>query len=63
MPTSQYHIPAYGSGGATLLGWLLEGVQEGQAWLNAQGPTKGWPGVMQMLSAVDGGENLVEHDR
>jgi hypothetical protein len=54
MPTSSYTMPPYGSPGLQLLGWCLEAVQEGQAWLGAQRPARAWAGVQEMLSDVEG---------
>lgn len=52
--TSQYEIPPYGSDGNTVLGWCLDAQSEGQAWLEAQKPSRGWDGALQMLSDVQG---------
>ena len=51
MPTTRdYEIPRYGvATGDHLLGWCLEAVQEGQAWLASQAPTRDWDGVRQAL--------------
>jgi hypothetical protein len=57
-PTNNYEIPYYGSPASTLHGWCLEAQQEGLAWLNVQRPTRAWAGVIEMLSAVEGGDEV-----
>jgi hypothetical protein len=48
--TREYEIPRYGvAQGDRLLGWCMEAVQEGNAWLNAQAPTRDWEGVKQAM--------------
>lgn len=48
--TNQYEIPVYGTPTSTLLGWLNEAVQEGEAWLQHQAPARTWESVRQRLS-------------
>lgn len=59
MPTTQYEAPHFALGADRKLGWFLEAQQEGAAWLNAQNPTRDWPGAMEILSGP-GGENDIE---
>lgn len=49
MPTKDYIIPAYGSSGAAVHGWLLEAQQEGMGWLASQPPGRSWEAVVQLL--------------
>jgi hypothetical protein len=49
MATTQYEMPGWGTSADRLLGWLLEAVQEGQGWLNAQRPQGEWDKVLEML--------------
>jgi hypothetical protein len=60
MPTSDLTIPPYGTSGDRLLGWCLEAVQEGRAWLQTQTPTKSWAGIRALLSMPDGQQPNVE---
>lgn len=53
MPTNQYEIPRYGIGADTLLGWLLEARQEGEAWLAAQKPATMWAGAVALMDEAD----------
>ncbi len=48
--TNNYEIPTYGTPTNTLLGWLNEAVQEGEAWLQHQAPARTWESVRQRLS-------------
>ena len=70
-PTTNYQMPQIGSDASATLGWCLEAVQEGQAWLEAQRPTQEWSKVLEMLGpsvgpALEGlsnvGYNLVERN-
>lgn len=55
MPTTDLEIPLWGSQTSRVHGWCLEAVQEGNAWLQAQSPTKNWQSIRSLLSSVDGG--------
>lgn len=55
---SQYEIPTYGGLTSQVHGWLLEAVQQGNAWLGAQRPVSEWTSVLELLSAT--GENQFE---
>src|SRR5678815_496118 len=48
-----YIIPSYGVSGDRLHGWLLESLQEGQAWLKAQAPATEWQSILDLLSVPD----------
>src|ERR1019366_2368525 len=54
-PTSNYEMPQIGSDLAKTLGWCLEAVQEGNAWLQAQRPTQDWENVLTVLESGSGG--------
>jgi hypothetical protein len=54
-----YEIPAIGTKGDTLLGWLLDALSEGEGWLVAQQPATEWDEVRKML-APGGQEGKVE---
>lgn len=57
---SSYEIPAFGSTGDTILGWMNEAVAEGNIWLGAQKPTQEWQSVMDVLGPMyAGGPNAV----
>src|SRR5580765_215486 len=58
MPTADYEIPAYGSPTSRTLGWLLEAVSEGNAWLEAQPPSRGWAPALQTLSEPSGDDSI-----
>jgi hypothetical protein len=53
MATTQYEIPRLGTATPYLHGWLLEALQEGDAWLAAQRPTIEWAKVLDMLGPSD----------
>lgn len=53
MPTSSYEIPAYGTSGDRLHGWLLEARQEGEAWLSSQKPATNWAGAVELMDEGD----------
>lgn len=59
MPTSQYDIPRYNTPPDYLLGWLLEAVDEGQAWLRTQRPALGWDAALSVLSGDDAGAGAI----
>ncbi len=69
---SSYEIPDFGSTGSTILGFMLEAIQEGDAWLQAQRPTTEWDAISKMLGPtpptqdIEGmsnvGYNLVERN-
>lgn len=59
MSTSHYEIPPLGSMPATLHGWLMDAVSEGEAWLTSQRPTAEWKAVVDLLSATDPSGELV----
>lgn len=54
MATSNYEIPTFGTPAPSLLGWLLDAVSEGDAWLKSQQPARNWDAILQLLSADDG---------
>jgi hypothetical protein len=58
VPTNSYEMPAWGSGGDTILGWMIECVQEGEAWLGTQRPSRDWTQVLDMISTNDPAEDL-----
>jgi len=58
MPTKDYEIPRFGLQTERILPWLLEAVQEGDAWLKAQPPSGDWEGVRALLSSTDGAEKV-----
>jgi len=58
MPTKDYAIPRFGLPTERILPWLLEAIQEGDAWLKAQPPSRDWEGVRSLLSATDGTEKV-----
>lgn len=51
---SQYEIPRYAGESARLHGWCLEAVQEGNAWLRAQVPSRDWSGLREALQPGTG---------
>ena len=55
-PSNEYEIPPYGSDANRTLGWCLSAQQEGEAWIQAQRPARGWDGALSMLSDVSGTE-------
>jgi hypothetical protein len=59
---SKYEMPPLGVGGAALLGFMLEQVQEAQGWLNVQSPSAEWQRVAEMLQpdgpGIEGLSNL-----
>ncbi len=59
MPTSHYEVPPFQSPAIERLGWYLEAVQEGEAWLKAQRPAIEWDRALQALSETGSGEELV----
>lgn len=59
MPPSQYEIPLYGTPSDRLLGWCLSALQEGEAWLKTQGPSRTWEADLKMLSAPDGADEIM----
>jgi hypothetical protein len=58
MPTNQYEIPQYGGPADKLHGWLLEAVQEGQAWLSAQKQAQNWEAAVSLMEDGDAGADL-----
>ena len=53
MARSSYLLPAYGSPGHEVHGFLLEAVSEGEAWLKAQRATLDWDRVREALGPAD----------
>lgn len=54
MPTSDYEIPPYAvTPSARLHGWLLEAVQEGNAWLQTQKQAANWSDIIPLLDGLD----------
>lgn len=49
-------IPRFGLPADRLLGWQLEAIQEGDAWLRAQKTTRDWGAVLDLLSSTSGTE-------
>lgn len=50
---ADYTIPTIGTPGQRLHGWLLEALQEGDAWLRAQQPASEWQAVLDLLAPND----------
>lgn len=55
---SQYEIPAFGTRASTVLGWLTDAVQEGQAWLEQQAPAQTWDSVRERISQTTPPDSL-----
>ncbi len=55
---TDYEIPHFAASESRRHGYCLEKVAEGQAWLEAQKPTKDWPDAMEVLSAPGGGDKV-----
>src|SRR5262245_9119537 len=58
MPTKDYEMPRFGLPAERIHPWLIEAVQECNAWLKAQPPTGDWDSVRQLLSATDGTDKV-----
>lgn len=50
---ASYVIPRFGSDSATVHGYLLEALQEGEAWLKMQRPSVEWQRVLDALAPDD----------
>ena len=59
MANKSYEVPPIGTKSDTILGWYLEALQDGEAWLASQRPTTEWDDVRNML-APGGSEGKVE---
>lgn len=49
---SQYEIPTFGGNGGTLLGWLMEAVQQGKAWQQTQSPMRDYDKVLKLFDSA-----------
>lgn len=56
MADNQYEIPRFGTHPDRVLGWCLDAVSEGEAWLRSQRPSLGWDDALQVLSGDHGGD-------
>lgn len=57
---AQYTIPTFGADDQTVHGYLLEALQEGEAWLKAQRPSVEWQRVLDALAPDDQTSVLVD---
>lgn len=55
-----YQIPAFGSDGKTVQGYLAEALQEGEAWLKTQRPSIEWQRVLDALAPSDQSSHLAD---
>ncbi len=59
MPRRQeYEIPSFGASNDHLHGWLMESVEEAQAWLGTQRQTQTWEMAMELMNSPDPGNYL-----